>query len=232
MSSQPVRPRLEVTADAPAVARQNVDTGQLRGYFNANFEHPLFQAGDLEEIYPDHRYLLTYRLHAANIWQQLAVVVFPYIDPQWREMMTNCFRREAERWLRWCRDLSDSGLRQPGRMPVPPLWSGFERLTRTNSDSRSSEYVFGAHALQFGPVLVRPYFPWPTLDERPMGPSVRDAVRRSLPGGARWDAVADGHIISDGTLALPVWWSLGDPSTSQPLRNVLTGISMAAEVHR
>jgi hypothetical protein len=73
------------------------------------------------------------------------------------------------------------------------------------------------------PVLVRPYLPWPTLDERPMPRAAHDAVRRTLPAGCAWDVVPDAFIVSDGRHAMPLWWSLAERHVSQPLRAVLTG---------
>lgn len=205
----------------PAVERKDLAPQRVRAYLVDSFPCPLFEDGLFEEIHTNHPYLVTWRVHAPDVWQQLAVIAFPYTDPQWREIMHQQFSMEGAAWLNWCRGVSADAAAPARRVPIAPLWRGFEREA-AEVPGRPGVYVFGGHIVDDVPLLVRPYFPWPTLDERPMARSVVDKVRRTLPG-ERWGSVHDAFLISDGVHALPLWWSLADPSIRQPVRDVLTG---------
>jgi hypothetical protein len=229
MSAQ--APRYDLRNDLQPLVHADVHAAPFVDFFRQHFKHALFDTGTCQELQGEHPYLRTWRLSAEDVWQQLAIVAFPYVDaPQWQALVSGCFQREGHWWQQWC--AGRAAQETSPRLTVPPLWQGLDQLSPVREYPGATR-LFGVHRIEGVPVLVRPYLPWPTIAERPMSGEVRTAVLSTLQGlpAARnadtfeWWRVPDTWVISDGQLALPVWWSLADAGLLPALRGLLTGSS-------
>ncbi|HEX6097789.1 MAG TPA: hypothetical protein VF432_15795 [Thermoanaerobaculia bacterium] len=202
--------RFEWAGSGERLAPKDVNLLEITKYLK-RFTHDLVDQGVLQEVGEHHDYLRTWRLHAPDVWQQVAVVVFPYAHDAWSRLLFERFRIEGDRWRRWC-SAHDASRSATGSAGIAPLWSGLDTLT----DSAGTHFM-GEHSIAGLPALVRPYLPWPTLEERPMAADARASVLKTL--GAH--DVPDSAVISDGERALPLWWSLADRTLPDVVRDVL-----------
>ena len=164
-----------------------------------------------------------FRLHNKDVWQQVAVVVFPYTNADWRELVGEVFAFEGHCWRLWCE--WTKGQRAGERLLIPPLWYGLIPL----SDA-TNRPLFGGHVIDEFPVLIRPYLPWPTLFERPLPAARLDSMKNVLAklgrdelsiAGASLSSIPPHLMTSDGQFVVPTWWSLLRPDLSDAVKTLL-----------
>src|SRR6185369_10686742 len=118
----PPNPEYAWAKKADALDPKDVDLAEITKYFKS-FKHDLVDQGELQEVGEDHDYLRTWRLHAPDVWQQCAIVVFPYTNEPWSRLIFEWFRNEGYRWRRWC-SADDGSRRSNDGVEIVPLWSG------------------------------------------------------------------------------------------------------------